>query len=156
MTRERLPDGRFVPNPETPTKQQLSHGKRISQALDAIRTGEKVVHRRGLRKTDSRAVLQAITQEAYTSSELVHMIRETYDIAREDRQWAGMLKVITLVVEYAVGKPVHRTLTASINPDEILALLQDAPVDEYKARQLEAMAENGYAIDGESTEMRDE
>ena len=134
MPRARTNNGRYE-GKETPKKSTYEMGL----ALEAIRKGEKVVHKRGLRKVDSKAVLAAGTQEAYTSQELVHMIRETYEMSRDERDWKGMYTVIQMIVQYSVGKPVHRTLSATINPGEILELLQDAAVDAAEA--------NGEAID---------
>lgn len=75
-------------------------------------------------RADSMPVLIAIAEEAYTPEQLRDMLRETYDMAVEKEDWKGMFQVIQFVLNYAVGKPVQRTLTANVNPDFIKELFQ--------------------------------
>ncbi len=75
-------------------------------------------------RADTMPVLIAIAQEAYTSEELIAMLHETYEMAKEERAWKGMFDVIQLVVHYAVGKPVQRTLSATIDPNDIRAMFE--------------------------------
>jgi hypothetical protein len=88
--------------------------------------GNKVPHPGAGRpaRGDIMPVLIAVTQEAYSGEDLVRMIRETYDKAMEADDARTALMVIKFVVEYAIGKPVQRTLTAQVDPNEIRELLK--------------------------------
>lgn len=69
-------------------------------------------------------LLIAVTEAAYTPEELVEMLHDTYEMAVENNDWKGMFQVIQLVLNYGIGKPVQRTLKATIDPDEIRAFFQ--------------------------------
>lgn len=74
------------------------------------------------RKIDSMPILLAITQE-YPPEELGRMLRETYAVAVKSEDAKAMLQVVKLVMDYAIGKPVVRTLSASIDPAEVRDIL---------------------------------
>lgn len=85
-----------------------------------FRKGHKIDSpRRGRpHKTDSFPILLAVTQE-YSIAELRKMLRDTYDMAQSEKDWKGMFQVLQFVMNYAVGKPVQRTLSATIDPSKI-------------------------------------
>lgn len=74
--------------------------------------------RPGKRK-DNYAILRAITEDAYTPAQLTNMVKETYELSRDAGDWKGMFAVIRLIADYTIGKPVQRTLTASMDAEEI-------------------------------------
>lgn len=86
--------------------------------------GNKVANPRAgrPRKIDSMPILLAITQE-YSPEELGGMLRETYRVAKMADDAKAMLQVVKLVMDYAIGKPVVRTLSASIDPAEVRDIL---------------------------------
>ncbi len=86
--------------------------------------GNKVVSPRAGRpkKMDSMPILRAITEE-YSLEELGSMLRETYKTAYMADDAKAMLQVIKLVLDYAIGKPVQRTLSATIDPDQVRNIL---------------------------------
>lgn len=75
--------------------------------------------RTGRKKADSYPILVAITQMAYTPEELVEMLHETYVVAQKSEDAKAMMQVIQFVVNYAIGKPVQRTLSATIDPEQL-------------------------------------
>jgi len=75
-----------------------------------------------LRKEQRFPLLVAVTQEAYSPEEIVAMIHETYAVARKADDAKAMMQVIQLVLNYAIGKPVQRTLSASIDPEKLKEL----------------------------------
>ena len=77
-------------------------------------------HRKG-RKTDNYELLRAI-EAAYTPEQITELVREAVDMAREAGDWKGVYTVFSFIMAYTVGKPVQRTLTASMNADEIRAM----------------------------------
>lgn len=101
---------------ETKRKDRDEQGKFVK--------GHKVPSPRRGRPTrgDVMPVLTAITQAAYTAEELVSMIHDTYNMAVAEKDWKGMFTVINFVVQYAVGKPVQRTLSATIDPNALKEL----------------------------------
>lgn len=71
------------------------------------------------RKADSMPFLQAIASAAYSPEQIVDLIHETVDLARRVENPKIMLEVVRLVLDYAIGKPVQRTLTATIDPERL-------------------------------------
>lgn len=69
-------------------------------------------------------LLIAVTEQAYTPEQLVQMLRDTYEMAVQREDWKGMFQVIQLIMNYGVGKPVQRSIKATINPDEIKGFLR--------------------------------
>lgn len=82
-------------------------------------------HRGRPARGDTMPVLIAVAQGAYTPEQLVDMLHETYEMSKEKGDWKGMFQVIQFVVNYAVGKPVQRSISASVDPDEIRKMLQE-------------------------------
>lgn len=70
---------------------------------------------------DIMPVLVAIT-ETYTPSQISAMMVETWNMAKDKEDWKGMYTILNLIVSYAIGKPVQRSLTATIDPEQIKAL----------------------------------
>ncbi len=111
--------------------------------------GNKVAHPGAGRpaRGDIMPVLIAVTQATYTGEDLVRMIRETYDLAMEEKDARTALMVIKFVVEYAIGKPVQRTLTAQVDPNEIRNLLRGNDVREEEVSTIDG---GGYSEVGDS------
>ena len=91
-----------------------------------------------LRKADHMPILYAVTQAAYSPEDLVEMLHETYRVAAKAEDAKAMMQVIQFVVNYAIGKPVQRTLTASIDPDKLKELFGDSDDED----------DGGITIDG--------
>lgn len=101
-----------------PRKDRDESGKFVKgHKVPSPRTG------RPKRTGNNMSILAAVSQEAYTAEELVQMIHETYNMAREKEEWKGMYTVIAFIVSYAVGKPVQRSLSATIDKDEVRRIL---------------------------------
>ena len=92
--------------------------------------GNKVVapNRGRPARADIMPVLIAVTEE-FTVDELRQMLRDTWATAVEKEDWKGMYAVVNFVVQYAVGKPVQRTLTAHFDPEQALRMFTDPPAE---------------------------
>lgn len=71
------------------------------------------------KRKDYWPILKAVAEDAYTPDEITALIHETVDMAREAQDWKGVYAMLRLVLDYTVGKPVQRTLTASMDADEL-------------------------------------
>jgi hypothetical protein len=113
--------------------------------------GHKVPSPRTGRPTrgDTMPVLIAITQAAYSAEELVKMIRDTYEMAEEEKDWKGMFTVINFIAQYAVGKPVQRSLVANIDPGKLRELFG---VDTDDAARSDGAIEGELGADNDSGE----
>lgn len=98
-------------------------------------------------RTDSMPVLVAVAEQAYSAEQLVEMVRETYETARGLDDWKGMFTVIQFVVNYAVGKPVQRTLTANINPELIKEFFQGRDTQEQEDEDSEGGDDDVVDVD---------
>lgn len=93
------------------------------------------------RKADSMPFLQAIASAAYSPEQIVDLIHETVDLARKVENPKIMLEVVRLVLDYAIGKPVQRTLTATIDPERLKEIFGGGSTVENE--------EGGETIEGE-------
>lgn len=71
------------------------------------------------KRKDYWPILKAVAEDAYTPEELTALIHETVDMARAADDWKGVYAILKLVLDYTVGKPVQRTLTATIDADTL-------------------------------------
>jgi hypothetical protein len=114
-----------------PTSPSGEQERKDRDELGRFAKGNKVDSPRRGRpsRADSMPILIAITQE-YSIDELRHMLRQTYDMAVAKEDWKGMFQVLQFVMNYAVGKPVQRTLSATIDPEQIKRLFQGGGRDD--------------------------
>lgn len=129
-------DGKFLP------------GKVVPGGNAARRVGRP-------RKSDSMVILKAVTENAYTPDELTEMLKETYALAKRQGETKIMLQTLQLVLNYAIGKPVQRTLTASVDPDMLRAMLRQEVDDDSTEAEAHQSVEGGGgdAIEGEWTDL---
>lgn len=92
------------------------------------------------RKKDHYEILRAVTELAYTPEQLIDLIHETVDLARGAGDWKGVAAIIRLVLDYTIGKPVQRTLTATMQADELRAMFFRGEEDGVV---IDAVAEDG-------------
>lgn len=76
------------------------------------------------RKLDSGIMLQAI-HDAFTPEEVTGLLRQARDIAVKNDDAKSVLEVARLVLAYAIGKPVQRSIKAMIEPEEFAALFMN-------------------------------
>lgn len=67
------------------------------------------------RKVNSIDFLKAVTEDAYTPQELTRMLQDTYNVAKGEGDSKVMLGVLHFIMAYAVGKPVQRSLSATMD-----------------------------------------
>jgi hypothetical protein len=72
-------------------------------------------------KEEKAPYLKAIT-ETFTAEDLSQMLIDAWNTADKAEDWRGKLELIRFVASYAVGKPVQRTLSATINPEDLLRI----------------------------------
>lgn len=137
---------------ESPRKDRDENGKFVKgHKVPSPRTGR-------MRKEQRFPILVAITQMAYTPEELVEMLHETWAVAKESQDGKAMLQVIQLVLNYAVGKPVQRTLSATVDPDKLRALFGEDNQDDRESNTevagesfIEYSGEEGSRTEGEAS-----
>ena len=81
------------------------------------------------RKLDSGIMLQAI-HDAFTPEEVTGLLRQARDIAVKNDDAKSVLEVARLVLAYAIGKPVQRSIKAMIEPEEFAALFMNGGEDD--------------------------
>jgi hypothetical protein len=81
------------------------------------------------RKLDSGIMLQAI-HDAFTPEEVTGLLRQARDIAVKNDDAKSVLEVARLVLAYAIGKPVQRSIKAMIEPEEFAALFMNGGEEE--------------------------
>lgn len=69
-------------------------------------------------------VLKGVT-EAYTADEVRQLVYEAMGYARQWKSWEGMLAILKFQMEYSVGKPVQRSVTAALKPEDFARFLAD-------------------------------
>lgn len=74
------------------------------------------------KRKDYWPILKAVAEDAYTPQQLTDLIHETVDMARGAGDWKGVYAILKLVLDYTVGKPVVRSLTATMDADELRAM----------------------------------
>lgn len=96
--------------------------------LGRFKKGHKVPSPRAGRpaRANVTSMLVAVAEQAYTPDEVVDLLYETVEMARKNDDWKGMFQVAQFIVYYAVGKPVQRTLSATVDPDMVRKLFQGA------------------------------
>jgi hypothetical protein len=81
------------------------------------------------RKLDSGIMLQAI-HDAFTPEEVVGLLHQARDIAEKNGEAKTILEIARLVLAYAIGKPVQRSIKAMIEPEEFAALFMSGGEEE--------------------------
>lgn len=79
--------------------------------------GPQSIQRAAKKSADPLAMLQAVT-EAHTPEEMTRLLRRAAEIAVDQKSWMGIVEILRLELEYAVGKPVQRSVSASLDPEE--------------------------------------
>lgn len=101
-------------------------------------------------RADVLPFLNAVT-EAYTPEQVQQMLKDTYEMAYEQKDWKGMYTVASLILAYAIGKPVQRSLTASIDADDIRKMFSGA-FEEERAEAGEEGAEDVVEVEASPSE----
>ena len=68
--------------------------------------------------------------ERFAPEEIVFMLRDTYNMAVDKKDWKGMYAIVSLVLAYSIGKPVQRSLSAQIDPQEIKRMFSPDPIQD--------------------------
>lgn len=84
------------------------------------------------RKLDSKVMLEAI-HDAFTPAEVTELLRQARDIAVKNDDAKGVLEVARLVLAYAIGKPVQRSIKAMIEPEEFARLFMEGDSGEEES-----------------------
>lgn len=71
-------------------------------------------------------MLKAVV-EAHNPEEMAYLLREAMDIARARKDWYGILMILRFQVEYGVGKPVQRSVSAQMSIEQFAAQFEDGP-----------------------------
>ena len=69
------------------------------------------------RKLDSRPILEAI-HDTFDPAEIGRMLMQARDIAIKNEEWKGLLEIARFVASYAIGKPVQRSVNATISAED--------------------------------------
>jgi hypothetical protein len=89
-----------------------------------------------IKNTVAKKMLAAVTENLYTPDQLAEMLRDTYQMAVKKEDWKGMYSVIQLILSYSIGKPVQRSVTAQLDPEDIKRMF--APNEEEGEEYIEA------------------
>jgi hypothetical protein len=81
------------------------------------------------RKLDSALMLQAIG-DAFTPQDVVDLLHKAVEIAEKNDESKTILEVARLILAYAIGKPVQRSIKAMIEPEEFAALFMGGGDDD--------------------------
>ncbi len=81
------------------------------------------------KKLDSKAILEAI-HDVFTPDEIADILREARQLATAQGEWKGLLEIARFVAAYAIGKPVQRSIKATIEPEDFIALFKGGSDDE--------------------------
>ena len=62
--------------------------------------------------------------------QLIERLEDTYAMARDTRSWRGMAEVLTIYLEYLVGKPTQRVQVSSLTADlaDLLRMAGNGPL----------------------------
>ena len=74
-----------------------------------------------VKKAIAKELLEALA-EVSTPETIAADLDDVVRIAKEERDAKTLLEVVRLKLAYLIGKPVQRSITASIDPDEFRAL----------------------------------
>lgn len=81
------------------------------------------------RKLDPKAILDAI-DESFPPEQIVKMMKQSYEVAFKQDDAKAMMMVVQFATYYLIGKPVQRSITAQITPDEFRNMFKTQPQDE--------------------------
>lgn len=94
------------------------------------------------KRKDYWPILKAVAEDAYTPAEITALIHETVQLAREAEDWKGIAYILKFIMDYTVGKPVQRTLTASMDADALRSMF-------FAGEESEDDGSDGVVIDGD-------
>lgn len=97
------------------------------------------------KKKDYSPILRAVAENAYTPEQITDLVHEMVDIAREAGDWKGIYAAVSFILAYSVGKPVQRSITASMDVDTLRAFLLEEEVRDDGGGVIEI---DGGAVDG--------
>lgn len=80
------------------------------------------VKRQNVNRLRQAAYVDAMSN-ALSPDQLVARLEEAYGMAKDTRSWRGMAEVLTIYLEYIVGKPAQRVQVSSLTAD-LASLLQ--------------------------------
>lgn len=75
------------------------------------------------KRKDYYPILKAVAEDAYTPEQLTDLVHEMVEIARAAGDWKGIYAALSFILAYTVGKPVQRSITASMDADQLRAIL---------------------------------
>lgn len=77
----------------------------------------------GRRQPKDKALVAAVT-EAFPPETVVAMLHSAYEKAEQFNSWRGQLEIAKLIMAYAVGTPVRRSISVRTRLDSILSRLE--------------------------------
>ena len=87
----------------------------VEELIETKKARTKGAIQRALAKSaDPLVVLKGIT-EAYTAEEVTELLYCAELFALEQKSWEGILAILKLALEYSVGKPVQRSVSATFD-----------------------------------------
>lgn len=89
-------------------------------------SGKQIIQRAVKKSSDAAAMLKAVV-EAHSPAEMTFLLREAMTIARARKDWYGILMILRFQVEYGVGKPVQRSVSAQMSIEQFAAQFEDDP-----------------------------
>jgi hypothetical protein len=76
------------------------------------------------KKREASEVLKAITGE-FKPPEVRAMLREVHELAIKNNDPKTLLELLRLIAAYDIGKPVQRSITTAIKPEDFSRLWKD-------------------------------
>lgn len=118
MARERK---RYAADAETQRAQPVAEAEKPAAEVPKSKAALQRAHRK---TADTMTILQGITA-AFTPEEVAKMLHQARDYAVQWKSWEGLLAIVKFQAEYTVGKPVQRSVSTNITPEQFAAFLQD-------------------------------
>lgn len=82
------------------------------------------------KRINVQEMLEAIADD-FPPERVISIINKALEIAIKQQDWKGVHAVATTVLHYQIGKPVQRSITAQIDPDDFRKMFQpDSPKEE--------------------------
>jgi len=97
--------------------------------LPARSRGKQALQRAMQKSADPMTILQGISL-ALTPEEVADLIDEAIEFARKWKSWEGIVAILRLHLEYTVGKPIQRSVSANLKPEDFAAWLKDENPEE--------------------------
>lgn len=105
-------------------KEEIVEQAPIVSLASARGSSPKSIQRALRKSADPLEMLKAVT-EANSPSEVTHLLKKAIRYAEEQKSWYGILEVLRFQMEYAVGKPVQRSVSATLNPEDFAKFFED-------------------------------